>query len=175
MRSNVRASRVRPEVVLVLDADRGAGERLASEFVARGHAVAEAAGGEPEVALLSLALPRRWGRDAVDELCRRHPSLRLVVVTGYPSVMDALGRLRARAVCVAGRPTDAATILSALRLTDGGTAPEPPRPAASLARTEWEHIQRTLAETGGNVSEAARRLGLHRQSLQRKLRKRPPP
>jgi len=100
----------------------------------------------------------------------------VVVLTGYGSIATALEAVRRGALHYLQKPVDADELLAAF--ARGGPLPAeevPAEPAApSLARAEWEHIQRVLADAGGNVSEAARRLGLHRKSLQRKLQKHPP-
>ena len=112
-------------------------------------------------------------RDLLVEL----PDLRVVILTGYGSIATALEALRIGAVDYLTQPADADRILAAFEdpgggaPASGGDAPEVP----TLDRVEWEHIQRVLLECAGNISEAARRLGLHRRTLQRKLDKLPPP
>ena len=99
----------------------------------------------------------------------------VVVLTGYGSIATALEAVRRGATHYLTKPADADDLLAAFARAEAGEAP-PPRdePAApTLARVEWEHIQRVLADCDGNVSEAARRLGIHRRSLQRKLAKFP--
>jgi two-component system response regulator RegA len=98
-----------------------------------------------------------------------------VVLTGYSSIATAIEAMRAGASHYLTKPADADEIIAAFN-RDGGAAlagaDELSTP--TLARAEWEHIQRVLSDCGGNVSEAARRLGIHRRSLQRKLQKAPP-
>jgi two-component system response regulator RegA len=95
------------------------------------------------------------------------------VLTGYGSIATAVEAMKLGAVHYLPKPADCDEILAALGVTAGDpTSEEPATP--TLARAEWEHIQRVLADCAGNISEAARRLGIHRRSLQRKLSKYPP-
>jgi two-component system response regulator RegA len=102
----------------------------------------------------------------------------IVVLTGYGSIATAIESLKLGAAHYLSKPVDVDQVLSALEGTVGeraiGDGPEPVA-VPSLARVEWEHIQRVLHDSGGNVSQAARLLGLHRRSLQRKLSKFPVP
>ena len=98
------------------------------------------------------------------------------MLTGYGSIATAMEAVRLGATGYLAKPADADDILSALTRSDT-TSPASGAPdfaAPSLARAEWEHINRVLSDCGGNISEAARRLKIHRRSLQRKLQKRPP-
>ncbi len=98
------------------------------------------------------------------------------MLTGYGSIATAVDAVKLGATQYLPKPADADEILAALTRDDegDGEATVQEFPAPSLARAEWEHIQRVLSDCGGNVSEAARRLGMHRRSLQLKLRKNPP-
>jgi len=130
----------------------------------------------PECAVVDLRMPGGSGLDVVSALRTIDPATTVVVLTGYGSIATALEAVRRGALHYLQKPVDADELLAAF--ARGGMLPAdelPEEPAApSLARAEWEHIQRVLADAGGNVSEAARRLGLHRKSLQRKLQKHPP-
>ena len=98
------------------------------------------------------------------------------MLTGYGSISTAIDAVRLGAVHYLPKPADADDIVNAFARGDA-PALEPPEVeyrAPSLARAEWEHINRVLSDCGGNISEAARRLGIHRRSLQRKLHKYPP-
>lgn len=125
----------------------------------------------PDRAVVDLRMPTGSGLDLVREWKATHPEMRILLLTGYGSMATAVDALRAGAENVLPKPADADEILAAFEGEQ--TAGEEPA-APSLARAEWEHIQRVLADSDGNISEAARRLGLHRRSLQRKLAKRPP-
>lgn len=128
----------------------------------------------PEWALLDLRLPDVSGLEVLADLLRIDPSTRVVLLTGYGSIASAVDAIRLGAANYVPKPADVDDILAAFEperaLGVAGAAYEAP----SLARAEWEHINRVLADCGGNISEAARRLGIHRRSLQRKLQKYPP-
>ncbi|MCA9617754.1 MAG: response regulator [Myxococcales bacterium] len=127
-------------------------------------------------AVVDLKMPERSGLELVEALARREPPIPCVVLTGYGSIATALEAVRLGATHYLTKPADVDEVLKAL---DEGLDMRRPEEAAaertpSLARAEWEHINRVLADTGGNISEAARRLGLQRRTLQRKLKVPPP-
>jgi two-component system response regulator RegA len=95
------------------------------------------------------------------------------MLTGYASVATAVEAIKLGAVHYLAKPADADEIVAAFRRDRGDAGIEPPGRPLSVARLEWEHIQKVLSECGGNISETARRLGMHRRTLQRKLAKRP--
>ena len=178
--------------LLIVEDDDVLRTRLARAFRARGFEVREAAdqkgalsqAGEdpPELALVDLRLSSESGLDTVRALRELDPATSVVVLTGYGSIATALEAVRLGAVHYLTKPADVDEILAAFARGKG--APEEwsegtPGPAEvttpSLARVEWEHINRVLADCGGNVSQAARALGIHRRSLQRKLTKFPSP
>jgi two-component system, response regulator RegA len=133
-----------------------------------------------DAALLDLELPDGSSLDIIPILVDRHPGITIVVVTGFGSYAAAVDAVRLGASDFLAKPASFPQILAALDgrdvrgLRGGGHSSSRPIPL-SLARVEWEYINRVLAESSGNVSEAARRLGIRRQSLQRKLRNRPHP
>ena len=100
--------------------------------------------------------------------------MRILVLTGYGSIVTAVEAIKLGATNYLPKPTDADEILRALDPDGSSAAGGQAASTPSLARAEWEHIQRVLGDAAGNISEAARRLGLHRRSLQRKLGKFPP-
>jgi two-component system response regulator RegA len=171
---------------LVVDDDAVFRARLVKALAARGHA-AQGAGTvdeaievardfKPNRAVVDLKMPGgKSGLDLVPDLVARHPGVRVVVLTGYGSIATAVEAVRKGAINYLSKPADADQILAAFD-TDGenGSAAEGSEGIPSLARVEWEHIQRILADCDGNISQAARRLGIHRRSLQRKLGKLPP-
>jgi two-component system response regulator RegA len=169
--------------ILLVDDDEVLRERLAQAIRARGYEVKTAGSGaealrevaieSPEMAVLDLKMPGMSGLDLLRELRQQDPATRVLMLTGYGSIATAVEATRRGAVGYLPKPADADEILAALRGPGAEPAPAPAE-TPSLARTEWEHIQRVLADCGGNVSEAARRLGIHRRSLQRKLQKYPP-
>ena len=169
--------------ILLVDDDRVLRERLARALRDRGYlvqtagdvdeALAKLAGEFPDRAIVDLRMPGRSGLELVQELLARSPEMKVVVLTGYGSIAGAVDAMRIGAANYLSKPADADDILAAFDpLPLEG--PEEGVEAPSLARAEWEHINRVLLDCDGNISEAARRLGLHRRSLQRKLAKIPP-
>lgn len=172
--------------ILVVDDDDVFRERLAQALGDRGFEVRTAADpaaalssaerDSPEMAVVDLRMPGGNGLELVRDLKQIDASTKVVVLTGYGSIATATDAMRLGATHYLPKPADADEVLAAftkdqvppLEALDVGTD------APSLARAEWEHINRVLADAGGNISEAARRLGIHRRSLQRKLQKYPP-
>lgn len=137
-------------------------------------AVAVARSFVPSHALVDLKLPGESGLKVVEQLAARDPAPAMVVLTGYASIATAVEAVRLGARHYLAKPADADEILAAL-LRDQPDAeidvnPEP----LTVARLEWEHIQKVLAEHDGNISATARALKMHRRTLQRKLDKHPP-
>ncbi len=126
----------------------------------------------PDLAVVDLRLGKEWGIDLLEHLRAEQPAMKLVLVSGLVSVASTVAAMRAGADHVLMKPVTASKILCELDATPSPADPEERPP--SLARLEYEHIVRTLDEVSGNISEAARRLGIRRQSLQRKLKKQPP-
>ena len=128
----------------------------------------------PDFAVLDLKLGAENGLALIPELLALRPDLRILLLTGYASIATAVEAIKRGAHDYLAKPVDADQVVGAL-LGDGNSEVERAVPghAPPLKRLEWEHIQRVLAECEGNISEAARRLGLHRRTLQRKLAKRP--
>lgn len=171
--------------ILIVDDDEVLQKRLVRAFADRGfeargagnfdEAVRLAEADPPELCIVDLRMPGRGGLELLTELKRIEPHTEVVVLTGYGSIATAIDAVRLGAVYFLPKPADADDILAAF---DRGRAPPSTDSgevaAPSLARAEWEHIQRILTDTGGNISETARRLGIHRRSLQRKLQKLPP-
>jgi two-component system, response regulator RegA len=174
--------------LLIVEDDDVLRARLARAFSARGLEVREAADAEsglrlaqedpPELALVDLRLSGTSGLEAVRALHELDPGTSIVVLTGYGSIATALEAVRLGATHYLTKPADVEEILAAFaRVKAAAPEPEGAAPARaftpSLARVEWEHINRVLADCDGNVSKAARALGIHRRSLQRKLSKFP--
>ena len=136
-------------------------------------AIAAAQRDTPELALVDLRLPGKSGLELVKALKELDATTSVVVLTGYGSIATAVNSVKLGATSYLTKPVDADQILAAF---DGAVSIERATPAAqSLARVEWEHIQRVLADCGRNLSQAAKVLGIHRRSLQRKLSKNPVP
>ena len=167
--------------LLVVDDDEIFRHRLARAFQDRGYRVYAAGNAEeaeklstadsPDYAVIDLRMPGRSGLEVVASLHRANPSTRMVVLTGYGSIATALEAVRLGANHYLTKPAHADEIIAAFSRNDGPTEPSQDIEvdAPSLDRVEWEHINRVLADCGGNVSKAARVLGIHRRSLQRKL------
>jgi len=174
---------VTAHTMLIVDDDEVFRERLAKSLRARGLVVRTAHDGEsaleacradaPEHVVLDLRMPGLDGLRVLEAIRAIEPETRVVILTGYGSVPTAVEAMRLGAVDVLQKPVTAAELLHACGLVDDER--EPVRVEdVSLARAEWEHIHRVLAECEGNISLAARKLQIHRRSLQRKLQKRPP-
>jgi two-component system, response regulator RegA len=127
----------------------------------------------PELVLVDLRVGNDNGLDLIPVLKQIDPATRIVVLTAYGSVATAILALRRGAVHYVTKPADADEILAAFEREFTGDDQSAPLRLMSLDRVEWEHINRVLVECGGNVSEAARQLGVHRRTLQRKLWKYP--
>jgi len=167
-------------ILLVEDNDRFA-ETLGSELRDRGYDVQRARDlsgiatlQNPEVqfAVVDLRLGADSGLDAIPLILERSPHARIVVLTGYGSIATAVKATKLGAVGYLMKPTDVDQVERVLQNGDDVEEELPiPDEFQSLYRHEREYIEFVLAECDGNISQAARRLGLHRQSLQRKLRK----
>lgn len=128
-------------------------------------------------AIVDLRLPDGDGLTLVRELSAAQPGLPIVVLTGFGSIANALEAVRLGARDYLTKPADADQILLAALRGERIVRDNPkevPAETPSLDRVEWEHIQRVLADCGGNISQTARLLGLDRRTLQRKLGKFPP-
>jgi len=166
---------------LIVDDDEVFRTRLVKAFQTRGLEAQGAGNGRqaleiadqfrPQGAIVDLKMPGTSGLDLVPELAAKVPGIQIVVLTGYGSIATAVEAVRRGAMNYLTKPLDADQILAAF---DKGADPPSLEATPSLARVEWEHIQRILHDCGGNISLAARKLGLHRRSLQRKLGKLPP-
>ena len=171
------------KAALIVDDDDIFRNRLCRAFAARGWEAIGAADGasalelasqsSPDLAVVDLRLPGMSGLEIVQGLRALDETTCIVMLTGYGSIATAITATRLGANHYLGKPADADQILSAFhKINESGGEDQPSVP--SLARVEWEHIQRVLADCDGNVSQAAKLLGLHRRSLQRKLAKYPP-
>jgi two-component system, response regulator RegA len=176
--------------VLVVDDDVTFRTRLVRALTERGHAargaesheeaLAAVTGWDPEYAVVDLRMPGRSGLEVVRDLRAHDPTMKVLVLTGYGSIATAVEAVRQGAVDYLTKPADVDQLLAAFDRAEGGQGdPEAftqrPGTAPSLARVEWEHIQRVLHDCEGNITKAARILGIHRRSLQRKLAHYPPP
>ncbi|MEH7829308.1 ActR/PrrA/RegA family redox response regulator transcription factor [Gemmobacter denitrificans] len=142
-----------------------------AESVAAGKAIAMARA--PAYAVVDLRLEDGNGLDVVEALRERRPDCRIVVLTGYGAIATAVAAVKIGAIDYLSKPADANEVTNAL-LARGELLPEPPENPMSADRVRWEHIQRVYEMCDRNVSETARRLNMHRRTLQRILAKRSP-
>src|SRR5262245_44773741 len=172
-------------VVLVVDDEAVFRERLCRAFRERGwdaHAAGnskqtlELAGKiSPDLVLLDLRMPDTNGLDLIESIKALDSTIAVVLLTGYGSIPTALQALQLGADHYLSKPVDVDQILAAYEeLHAGLPGRAKPLTVPSLARVEWEHIQRVLSDCSGNITQAAKLLGIHRRSLQRKLSKYPP-
>jgi two-component system response regulator RegA len=171
------------QTLLLLDDDAAFRARLGRALEQRGFhvtavsSVAEAnetaARTPPAYAVLDLRLEDGSGLSVVEALHRKRPDCRVVMLTGYGAIATAVAAVKAGALDYLAKPADADDIVKALR-ANPSDKPEPPDNPMSADRIRWEHIQRVYELCGHNVSETARRLNMHRRTLQRILAKRAP-
>jgi two-component system response regulator RegA len=169
--------------LLIVDDDKAFLGRLARAMEQRGYEVRTAdtvsegfraiQDGAPAFAVIDMRLSDGNGIDLLAELSRRRPEARGIVLTGYGNIASAVTAMKTGAFDYIAKPADADDIDAALR-SEGETRPAPPENPMSADRVRWEHIQRVYELCGRNVSETARRLSMHRRTLQRILAKRAP-
>jgi two-component system response regulator RegA len=169
--------------LLIVEDDKSFLHRLARAKETRGFAVATAESvadgmlqvekAAPAYAVVDMRLGDGNGLDVVSALKKRRPDARAIVLTGYGNIASAVNAVKLGAVDYLAKPADADDVIAALLAIDG-KKPEPPEQPMSADRVRWEHIQRIYELCGRNVSETARRLNMHRRTLQRILAKRAP-
>jgi two-component system response regulator RegA len=169
--------------LLIVDDDKPFLQRVARAMEARGYAVRtadsvaegvrQAESAAPAFAVVDLRLEDGSGLDVVEQVRRRRPDSRVVVLTGYGNIATAVTAVKLGAVDYLAKPADADDIDAALTRGPGEKALPPENPM-SADRVRWEHIQRVYELCDRNVSETARRLNMHRRTLQRILAKRAP-
>jgi two-component system response regulator RegA len=142
-----------------------------ADSVAAGKAIATAR--PPAYAIVDLRLQDGNGLDVVEVLSSRRPECRIVVLTGYGAIATAVAAVKIGATDYLAKPADATEVTNAL-LAHEGELPPPPENPMSADRVRWEHIQRVYEMCDRNESETARRLNMHRRTLQRILAKRSP-
>ncbi|WP_340107955.1 ActR/PrrA/RegA family redox response regulator transcription factor [Pikeienuella sp. HZG-20] len=169
--------------LLILDDDEAFRRRLARAMEKRGfepmmaESVAEGLGivssAPPAYAVVDLRLEDGNGLDVVEALRAARAGARIVVLTGYGAIATAVAAVKIGATDYLSKPADADDVTAAL-LTPTAAKPPPPENPMSADRVRWEHIQRVFELCDRNVSETARRLNMHRRTLQRILAKRSP-
>jgi two-component system response regulator RegA len=127
-----------------------------------------------DFALIDLRIGAGSGLELIEPLRHAHPGARILLITGYASIATAVEAIKRGADDYLLKPTTADAIVRAVH-GDRVADPDPQSVMTPIGRLEWEHIHQALTQTGGNISAAARLLGMHRRSLQRKLAKRPSP
>ena len=169
--------------LLIVDDDAPLCQRLARAMERRGFVVSTADGvasgvaaasaHPPAFAVVDLRLGDGSGLEIVSALRGARPGARIVVLTGYGNIATAVAAVKAGALDYLPKPADADAVERALLAQEGAT-PEPPEDPMSADRVRWEHIQRIFELCERNVSETARRLKMHRRTLQRILSKHAP-
>ncbi len=169
--------------LLIVDDDRPFSTRLARAMEGRGYQVrvaesvadglAAVESEAPAFAVIDMRLGDGNGLDVIARLKERRPDARGVILTGYGNIATAVTAVKLGAFDYLAKPADADEIDAALNARQDGRA-EPPENPMSADRVRWEHIQRVYELCGRNVSETARRLNMHRRTLQRILAKRAP-
>ncbi|WP_374762844.1 ActR/PrrA/RegA family redox response regulator transcription factor [Yunchengibacter salinarum] len=169
--------------LLVVEDDQAFRQRLGLTMQRRGFDVISAAGVEeglamarthkPAYAVIDMRLEDGNGLDMVEELRALMPDIRIVILTGYGNIASAVAAVKAGAVDYMAKPAEPDEIAAAL-VTGAGQKTPPPENPMSAERVKWEHIQRVYELCERNVSETARRLNMHRRTLQRILAKRSP-
>ncbi len=173
-----------PQTCLIVDDNELLRNRLAEAIAERGYQTRTArdydeavrAIGEqpPELAVIDLKMPGLSGLDLLRTLREMSPETKAVVCTGFGSIANAVEAIHAGAVNYVTKPADADEILAAFRKREEAEEGEPgpvDYQPVTLAEAEWEYIQQVLADNQGNISKAARLLGIERRTLQRKLKK----
>jgi two-component system response regulator RegA len=169
--------------LIIVDDDRAFAQRLVRAMELRGfevrggHSVAEGIelirARAPAFAVVDMRLEDGNGLDVIAELSRARPDSRAIVLTGYGNIATAVTAVKLGAVDYLAKPADADDVTDALLAPANDKAP-PPKNPMSADRVRWEHIQRVYELCNRNVSETARRLNMHRRTLQRILAKRAP-
>jgi two-component system response regulator RegA len=169
--------------LLIVEDDKSFLQRLARAMETRGFEVriAESVGdglqevekSAPAFAVVDMRLADGNGLDVILALKQRRPEARAIILTGYGNIATAVNAVKMGAVDYLAKPADADDVVAALLALEGRKA-EPPEHPMSADRVRWEHIQRIYELCGRNVSETARRLNMHRRTLQRILAKRAP-
>lgn len=169
--------------LLIVEDDKSFLQRLARAMEARGFQVATAKSvseglqrvetAAPAFAVVDMRLGDGNGLDVIVALKQSRPDARAIILTGYGNIATAVNAVKVGAVDYLSKPADADDVVAALLALEGRKA-DPPEHPMSADRVRWEHIQRIYELCGRNVSETARRLNMHRRTLQRILAKRAP-
>jgi len=137
------------------------------------NALSQAIKFKPEFALVDLRIDKESGLQLTQDLLENLPDLQIVILTGYASIATAVEAIKLGAIHYLTKPATPEQIVTAFNKTEGDAHVPASQHPLSVERLEWEHIQKVLNENEGNISAAARSLGMHRRTLQRKLNKHP--
>ena len=179
----ITAATLAERSLLIVEDDKSFLQRLARAMETRGFAVSTAESvadgllqvekAPPAFAVVDMRLADGNGLDVISAMKKRRPDARAIILTGYGNIATAVNAVKLGAVDYLAKPVDADDVAAALLAVDNGKI-EPPENPMSADRVRWEHIQRIYELCGRNVSETARRLNMHRRTLQRILAKRAP-
>jgi len=168
--------------LLIVEDDEAFARTLRRSFERRGYRVEVAHGPEaiaaivknwrPGYAVVDLKLGNASGLACVEQLRALDPAMLIVVLTGFASIATAVEAIKLGASYYLAKPSNTDDIEAAFARTEGDAGVPLDGRQSSIKTVEWEHIHQTLAAAGFNISEAARRLGMHRRTLVRKLQKR---
>jgi two-component system response regulator RegA len=181
--SMVPATALKERSLLIVEDDKSFLQRLARAMETRGFAVSTAESvadgllqvekSPPAFAVVDMRLADGNGLDVISAMKKRRPDARAIILTGYGNIATAVNAVKLGAVDYLAKPVDADDVVAALLAVENKKI-EPPENPMSADRVRWEHIQRIYELCGRNVSETARRLNMHRRTLQRILAKRAP-
>jgi two-component system response regulator RegA len=179
----ITAATLAERSLLIVEDDKSFLQRLARAMETRGFAVSTAESvadgllqvekAPPAFAVVDMRLADGNGLDVISAMKKRRPDARAIILTGYGNIATAVNAVKLGAVDYLAKPVDADDVAAALLAVDNRKI-EPPENPMSADRVRWEHIQRIYELCGRNVSETARRLNMHRRTLQRILAKRAP-
>ena len=177
------ASAAGDKSLLIVDDEQNLRNQLAKAMERRGFVVAVAESvaegkhlalaNRPKYAVVDLRLGDGSGLEVVESLRQARSDVRVIVLTGYGNIATAVAAVKAGAIDYLPKPADADQVAAAL-LSEEAALPPPPERPMSADRVRWEHIQRVYEQCNRNVSETARRLNMHRRTLQRILAKHAP-
>ena len=169
--------------LLIVDDDEVFCDVLADALTDRGYQVStahniedallEAKTNDPEYAVIDLRIGQESGLALAEKLHAADENTRMVILTGYASIATAVEAIKLGAIHYLAKPADADEILAALHKDEADASVPLSDNPLTVKRLEWEHLQKVLNECDGNISAAARKLRMHRRTLQRKLSKRP--
>jgi two-component system response regulator RegA len=170
--------------LIIIDDDKAFSDRLAKSMLKRGFDVETAYSSDtaiekisitrPDYAVLDLRIGNENGIALIEKILKIIPHCSVVILTAFGSIATAVAAIKSGAIDYLSKPSDAETIENALLQKNRNKLPPPPAEPMTAERVRWEHIQRIYEQCGRNISETARRLRMHRRTLQRILSKYPP-